>query len=281
MHEIVGIVGSGQMGSAIGEISVSAGHNVYFYDKSQDQLNKSSKKLFNNLAKESSKKQLSKEKKESLLSRLHFSTSIASIDRCDIIIECVMEDEKVKSGSYNEIDQVRKNNSIIATNTSSISINRLSNYIREPDKFIGLHFMNPPQVIKLVEIISHKNTSTETLNTIESFIRKLNMTSVRGNDSPGFIVNRILIPMINEAVYCLEENLSDIESIDKAMRLGANHPMGPLRLADYIGLDTCLYILRVLEKDLSNPSYKPCPLLENYVKLGKLGKKTGEGFYRY
>ena len=281
MHEIVGIVGSGQMGSAIGEISVSAGHNVYFYDKSQDQLNKSSKKLFNNLAKESSKKQLSKEKKESLLSRLHISTSIASIDRCDIIIECVMEDEKVKSGSYNEIDQVRKNNSIIATNTSSISINRLSNYIREPDKFIGLHFMNPPQVIKLVEIISHKNTSTETLNTIESFIRKLNMTSVRGNDSPGFIVNRILIPMINEAVYCLEENLSDIESIDKAMRLGANHPMGPLRLADYIGLDTCLYILRVLEKDLSNPSYKPCPLLENYVKLGKLGKKTGEGFYRY
>ena len=269
------------MGSAIGEISVSAGYNVYFYDKNQDQLDRTSEKLLKYLVKESITKKLSKEKKESLLSKVHFSTSIASINTCDIIIECVIEDEKIKSDSYTEIDKVRKNNSIVATNTSSIPINRLSNHLREPDKFIGLHFMNPPQVIKLVEIISHNNTSSETINTIENFINKLKMTSVKSNDKPGFIVNRILIPMINEAVYCLEENLSDIESIDKAMKIGANHPMGPLKLADYIGLDTCLYILRVLEKDLSNPSYKPCPLLENYVKLGKLGKKTGEGFYRY
>ena len=191
------------------------------------------------------------------------------------------EDENTKSNFFKKIEENCDRKTIIATNTSSISINRLANSLQYPERFLGLHFMNPPQIIKLVEIINHNALDKRVLNEITQYLDVMDMISIECNDKPGFIVNRVLLPMINEAIYCYENGTSDAKSIDTALKVGANHPMGPLELADFIGLDTCLSILRILQKDFNDAKYKPCPLLEEYVQCGKLGRKTKEGFYKY
>ena len=191
------------------------------------------------------------------------------------------EDENIKSNFFKEIEENCDEKTIIATNTSSISINRLASSLQYPERFLGLHFMNPPQIIKLVEIINHNALDKKVLKEITQYLDVMDMISIECNDKPGFIVNRILLPMINEAIYCYENGTSDAKSIDTALKVGANHPMGPLELADFIGLDTCLSILRILQKDFNDSKYKPCPLLEEYVQGGKLGRKTKEGFYKY
>ena len=191
------------------------------------------------------------------------------------------EDENIKSNFFKKIEENCDINTIIATNTSSISINRLAISLQYPERFLGLHFMNPPQIIKLVEIINHNALDKRVLKEITQYLDVMDMISIECNDKPGFVVNRVLLPMINEAIYCYENGTSDAKSIDKALKVGANHPMGPLELADFIGLDTCLSILRILQKDFNDAKYKPCPLLEEYVQCGKLGRKTKEGFYKY
>ena len=191
------------------------------------------------------------------------------------------EDENTKSNFFKKIEENCDRKTIIATNTSSISINRLASSLQYPERFLGLHFMNPPQIIKLVEIINHNALDKRVLKEITQYLDVMDMISIECNDKPGFIVNRVLLPMINEAIYCYENGTSDAKSIDTALKVGANHPMGPLELADFIGLDTCLSILRILQKDFNDAKYKPCPLLEEYVQCGKLGRKTKEGFYKY
>ena len=191
------------------------------------------------------------------------------------------EDENIKSNFFKKIEENCDSKTIIATNTSSISINRLASSLQYPERFLGLHFMNPPQIIKLVEIINHNALDKRVLKEITQYLDVMDMISIECNDKPGFIVNRVLLPMINEAIYCYENGTSDAKSIDTALKVGANHPMGPLELADFIGLDTCLSILRILQKDFNDAKYKPCPLLEEYVQCGKLGRKTKEGFYKY
>ena len=191
------------------------------------------------------------------------------------------EDENTKSNFFKKIEENCDRKTIIATNTSSISINRLASSLQYPERFLGVHFMNPPQIIKLVEIINHNALDKRVLKEITQYLDVMDMISIECNDKPGFIVNRVLLPMINEAIYCYENGTSDAKSIDTALKVGANHPMGPLELADFIGLDTCLSILRILQKDFNDAKYKPCPLLEEYVQCGKLGRKTKEGFYKY
>jgi len=278
MIKVIGIAGAGQMGTAIAEANLRAGHIVLLYDNNKEQLTQSKNKIEKNIYGSNTKSNLE-------LNRFHkyinYSIDMEVLRKSDLIIECVTESEKIKSIFYKKIEKISKYNSIIASNTSSISIKRLSENLKKRGNFIGIHFMNPPQIIKLVEIISHIETSSEVEERIQKYITSLDMVSIKCADQPGFVINRVLIPMINEAIYCLHNNVSDIISIDTALKVGANHPMGPLQLADFIGLDTCLNILEILEKDLKDPKYKPCPLLKKYVKIGKLGRKTKEGFYKY
>ena len=257
------------MGSAIAVVNLQACCNIVMYDTSSNQISKAKSKIDKIID------QLN------LSATIRYTDNISDMSNCSLIIECVSEDETVKSDIYRIIEENCARKSIIATNTSSISINRLASNLQFPDRFLGLHFMNPPQIIKLVEIINHEKFNIKNLKQIDQYLKTLNMISIKCNDKPGFIVNRVLLPMINEAIYCFESGLSDAKSIDKALKIGANHPMGPLELADFIGLDTCLSILRILQKDLGDSKYKPCPLLEEYVRLGKLGRKTKEGFYKY
>tara|TARA_Y100000591_G_scaffold107480_1_gene91498 strand:+ start:8577 stop:9386 length:810 start_codon:yes stop_codon:yes gene_type:complete len=265
----VGIAGSGLMGSALATINLQAGYNLVIFDMKKSQLSKTQSKL------------------NKITDELHQGTTvkytddISSMKNCNLIIECLTEDENIKSNFYKKIEENCTKESIIATNTSSISINRLAENLQFPARFLGLHFMNPPQVIKFVEIINHESLDKRILGEIKQYLRVMEMISIECNDKPGFIVNRVLLPMINEAIYCYENGTSDAKSIDTALKVGANHPMGPLELADFIGLDTCLFILKVLQEDFNDLKYKPCPLLEEYVRLGKLGKKTKEGFYKY
>jgi 3-hydroxybutyryl-CoA dehydrogenase len=273
MFQTIGIAGSGLMGAAIAEVNLLSKFNIILFDSNSEQLIKAQKKISSGLDKNN--------QNDTKVGRIEYVGDISLFKSCDLVIECITEDEKIKTQLLNQIGTIIDNHTILASNTSSISINRLSISTENPANFIGLHFMNPPQIIKLVEIIPNNRTNIQIVDAVKEYIAALSMQFVISDDQPGFIVNRVLIPMINEAVYALESGLSDVQSIDKALKLGANFPMGPLQLADFIGLDTCLYIMQILAKDFENPKYNPCHLLEDYVRQGKLGRKTGEGFYKY
>lgn len=265
----VGIAGCGLMGSAIAETNLQAGFDIVVFDIKESQLSNAKVRLDRTIS------------ESNLRTTVKYADKISSLRNCDLIIECLTEDENIKSNFFKEIEENCNKKSIIATNTSSVSINRLASGLQYPERFIGLHFMNPPQIIKLVEIINHTALDKKILKEIVQYLDVMDMISIECNDKPGFVVNRVLLPMINEAIYCYENGTADAKSIDTALKVGANHPMGPLELADFIGLDTCLYILRILQEDFNDSKYKPCPLLEEYVECGKLGRKTREGFYKY
>jgi 3-hydroxybutyryl-CoA dehydrogenase len=281
MIQNIGVIGAGQMGTGIAQVCLLADYTVYLSDTSQKALEKSLETLHHNLEKQVARGKLSLKEKEAALSKLHPAQGVKPLKDCDLIIEAATENEDLKKDILKSLIPVLSPQCLLATNTSSISITALASVTDRPDKFIGMHFMNPVPVMQLVEIIRGIATSNDTFETIQEVVKKLGKQSILSEDYPGFIVNRILMPMINEAIYALFEGVGTIEAIDKGMQLGTNHPMGPLELADLIGLDTCASILEVLYRGRGESKYKPCPLLMRYVEGGWLGRKTGRGFYDY
>jgi len=281
MVQNVGIIGAGQMGNGIAHVFALAGYNVLLSDIDQDNLDKAMANIDRNIHRQVSRDIINEEQAQAAMSRIKTAVGTDGFGDVDLAIEAATEKEDIKVAIFQEVCPKLKPDAILATNTSSISITRLAATTDRPEKFIGLHFMNPVPVMKLVELIRGIATSEETFQTAEKFVENLGKTSSSSEDFPAFIVNRILMPMINEAVYTLYEGVGSVESIDKAMKLGANHPMGPLQLADFIGLDTCLSIMQVLYEGLADTKYRPCPLLVKYVEAGWIGKKAGRGFYDY
>jgi len=281
MVQHVGIIGAGQMGNGIAHVFAVAGFDVLLSDINEEALQKALTKVEINLQRQAAKNFLTKEEANAALARVRTTTGLEGFSEMDLVIEAATENEQVKIAIFQDLCPLLKAEAILATNTSSISITRLASTTDRPEKFIGLHFMNPVPVMKLVELIRGIATSEETYHTAEKFIEKIGKTSASSEDFPAFIVNRLLLPMINEAIYTLYEGVGSVEAIDKAMRLGANHPMGPLQLADFIGLDTCLSIMQVLYEGLADTKYRPCPLLVKYVEAGWIGQKVGRGFYDY
>ncbi|VAX07918.1 3-hydroxybutyryl-CoA dehydrogenase [hydrothermal vent metagenome] len=281
MVQHVGIIGAGQMGNGIAHVFAVSGYDVLLSDISEEALKKALTKVEINLQRQTAKDLITDEEAIAALARVKTTTGLEGFSEMDLVIEAATENEQVKIAIFQELCPILKPEAILATNTSSISITRLASTTDRPEKFIGLHFMNPVPVMKLVELIRGIATSEETYHIAETFIEKLGKTSASSEDFPAFIVNRLLLPMINEAIYTLYEGVGSVESIDKAMRLGANHPMGPLQLADFIGLDTCLSIMQVLYEGLADTKYRPCPLLVKYVEAGWIGQKAGRGFYDY
>ncbi|NOZ42124.1 MAG: 3-hydroxybutyryl-CoA dehydrogenase [Alphaproteobacteria bacterium] len=281
MVQHVGIIGAGQMGNGIAHVFAVAGYDVLLSDVNTDALHKALAKIETNLHRQITRGFISDDDARAALTRIKTTDRLAAFSAVDLAIEAATENEKVKIAIFQDLCPILKADAILATNTSSISITRLASTTDRPEKFIGLHFMNPVPVMKLVELIRGIATSEETYQIAEKFIRKIGKTSANSEDFPAFIVNRLLLPMINEAIYTLYEGVGSVEAIDKAMRLGANHPMGPLQLADFIGLDTCLSIMQVLYEGLADSKYRPCPLLVKYVEAGWIGRKVGRGFYDY
>lgn len=277
----IGVIGAGQMGSGIAQVAATHGFRVQLVDISREQLDAALSKIDYFLSRSVAKGRMSEEEKKAALARIETGTSLDILSDCEFVIEAATENEEVKTQILRELCPILRPDAIIATNTSSISITRLAARTDRPERFVGMHFMNPVPVMKLVEVIRGIATSQETYEATVELARRLGKTTVAAEDFPAFIVNRILIPMINEAIYTLYEGVGTVESIDTAMRLGANHPMGPLELADFIGLDTCLSIMQVLYEGLSDSKYRPCPLLVKYVEAGWLGRKTRRGFYDY
>ena len=277
----VSVIGAGTMGSGIAHVFALGGYDVNLVDSSKESLEKALISIENNLGKQVKKETITAEEADNSLARISAETNIDFAINSQLVIEAVYEKKEVKEKILKELDSLCPSDTVLATNTSSISISELASVTSRSDKVIGMHFFNPVPIMKLVEIIKGRSTSVETFLFIKSVIERLGKIPVEVNDSPGFISNRVLMPMINEAVFVLMENVSSVEDIDQVMKLGMNHPMGPLALADFIGLDVCLNIMEVLQEGFNNDKYKPCPLLQKKVAAGELGRKTGVGFYDY
>jgi len=277
----IGVIGAGQMGNGIAHVFALAGYDVCINDVSRQRLEAGLATIDGNLARQERSGRITADERKAAMARIAPVDSLADMQDCDLAIESATEDEAVKRQIFTALCPVLKPEAIIATNTSSISITRLASVTDRPERFIGVHFMNPVPLMEVVELIRGIATDDETFTAIRELVGKLNKTVAVSEDFPAFIVNRILLPMINEAVYTLYEGVGSVEAIDTAMRLGAHHPMGPLELADFIGLDTCLSIMQVLYEGLADSKYRPCPLLVKYVEAGWLGRKTHRGFYDY
>ncbi len=277
----VGIVGAGQMGNGIAHVFALAGFDVVLADVSQDQLDAALALIGKNLDRQVAREKIDADARDAALARIRVTTELSEIGPSDLIIEAATERETVKQAIFEDLAPHLKPDTILTSNTSSISITRLASRTDRPEKFMGLHFMNPVPVMQLVELIRGIATDEDTYRTLLGVVDKLGKTAASAEDFPAFIVNRILMPMINEAVYTLYEGVGSVQSIDRSLKLGANHPMGPLELADFIGLDTCLAIMNVLHEGLADTKYRPCPLLTKYVEAGWLGRKTQRGFYDY
>jgi len=277
----IGVIGAGQMGNGIAHVCALAGYSVLLNDISADRIKAGMATINGNMARQVGKKAISEDDRKNALARIKPAEKYDAFSGCDLVIETATEKEEVKRKIFGELCSSLKSDAILATNTSSISITRLASSTDRPERFIGIHFMNPVPRMELVELIRGIATDDATFEASKAFVIKLGKTIAVSEDFPAFIVNRILLPMINEAIYTLYEGVGNVESIDTAMRLGAHHPMGPLELADFIGLDTCLSVMQVLYEGLADSKYRPCPLLVKYVEAGWLGRKTQRGFYDY
>jgi len=279
--EVIGVVGAGTMGNGIAQVAARAGCEVILRDVKDEFLKRGMKAIDKSLQRDVDKGRLTEEGKRDIVERIRPTVEMVDLARADFVVEAVTENLEVKSEIFRALDELTRPEAILASNTSSISITKLGAATRRPDKVIGMHFMNPVPVMKLVEIIRGIATSDETWERTRALTEKFEKIPLECNDSPGFVSNRVLMPMINEAIFALYEGVATRESIDGIMKLGMNHPMGPLTLADFIGLDVCLAILNVLHTELGDPKYRPCPLLKRYVDAGWLGRKSGRGFYEY
>lgn len=275
------VIGAGQMGSGIAQVCAQAGYKVVLNDLKDEFVEKGLSVISNNLSRQVQKERMTEDEKNSILVNLVKSTNLEDAKDADIVIEAAVENMNIKTKIFADLDQIVPEHTILASNTSSLPITEIAAATKRPEKVIGMHFMNPVPVMKLVEIIRGLATADEVYQVIEDMTKTLNKVPVEVNDFPGFVSNRVLMPMINEAIYTLYEGVATKEAIDEVMKLGMNHPMGPLTLADFIGLDTCLYIMETLHEGFGDDKYRPCPLLRKYVKAGWLGKKTGRGFYIY
>ncbi len=279
--KVVGVVGAGQMGSGIAHVAAAAGLDVVLNDTTQALAERGKESIDRNLKRAVDKGKMTEEARTALLGRVRFSHHIDDLSSADIVVEAIVENETIKHDLFARLDVICRPGVILASNTSSISITRIGAATKRPGRVIGMHFMNPVPVMQLVEIIRGIATTDETFELVRLLAEKLGKTPVEVNDFPGFVSNRVLMPMINEAIYCVYEGVAKPDAIDTVMKLGMNHPMGPLTLADFIGLDTCLAILRVLHEGLGDDKYRPCPLLVKMVDAGWLGKKSGHGFFTY
>jgi len=277
----IGVIGAGQMGSGIAQVASQVGLDVLVHDVAEDLIKKGIASIRAGLEKAVAKSKLAREEADAILARIRPAATLDQLCQADLIIEAATENEPLKIDLFRQLGSVARPEVILASNTSSISITRLGTASGRPDKVIGMHFMNPVPVMRLVEIVRGLATGEDTYETVKALAARMGKSTMVAQDSPGFVVNRILVPMINEAVYVLFEGIGSVEDVDMAMKLGTNHPMGPLELADLIGLDTCLAIMEVMQNVLGDDKYRPCPLLKRYVDAGYLGRKSGRGFYRY
>jgi len=277
----IGVIGAGQMGNGIAHVCAIAGYDVKLHDISEDRIKAGLATINGNMQRQVSKALISESDRQTALARIVPAAGFKDLTDCDLVIESASEKEEVKKKIFGELSALMPKDALLASNTSSISITRLGSSTDRPEKFIGIHFMNPVPLMELVELVRGIATDEDTFEASKEFVTRLNKTYAVAEDFPAFIVNRILLPMINEAIYTLYEGVGSVEAIDKAMKLGANHPMGPLQLADFIGLDTVLSVMQVLHEGLADSKYRPCPLLVKYVEAGWLGRKTKRGFYDY